>query len=130
MTKRTTDRISAIRCDAYNDDPLRVARVEHSLPPKQELERTAELLKGLAHPVRVAIAAALLVEPLCVCELSVLLGMSAPALMHHLKAMAGAGVLDVRKVGKFAEYYLADGRVKAILDATRKKSAPIGGPCS
>lgn len=123
---RAADRLESIRCDAYNDDPLRVARVAR-LVQSLDADEPAGVFSALGHPVRVRIAQALLAEPLCVCELSALLRMSPPAIMHHLKAMAAAGILDVKKAGRFAEYHISDPRVADILDAIRRAPASIGG---
>lgn len=122
-----TSDLEKIRCDAYNDDPPRVARVAESMPDWSRLEVTAKLLDSLGHPVRVAIAAALLREPLCVCELSTLLGMSSPAVMYHLKEMAAAGIVSVRKIGRFAEYHITDPRVDKILSLSLSDPVATGG---
>lgn len=97
--------VDRIRCDAYNDDPTRVGRVAERLPSAERLAKTAGLYQALGHPVRASILAAIQIEPLCVCELGALLGMSSPALMHHLRILAAAGAIETRKEGKFAIYY-------------------------
>ena len=100
--------IEALICDAYNDDPTRVRRVAKVMPPDDAFERASLLLKAAADPVRVRILYALTQEPLCVCELGVLLDMSLPAVSHHLRILTTAGLLRVRKEGKFACYHLRD----------------------
>lgn len=112
--------VERMTCDAYNDDPTRVRRVAMQMPPDDAFERATILLKAMADPVRARILYALTHESLCVCELSVLLNMSMPAVSHHLKILVSSGVLRVRKEGKFACYYLRDehldGTVGALLD--------------
>lgn len=99
------------------------------LPDDRRLQEAAVLLASLAHPVRVRIVAALSIEPLCVCELSALLAMSPPAIMYHLKALAASGAIDVQKVGRFAEYRLADARVSDLLSVAIAEEVPTGGKC-
>ena len=99
-------KVGRIRCDAFNDDPLRVARVATSIPPHSEIALCSARLSAASHPVRLTILFALEQEALCVCELSSLLETSAPAAMHHIQRLAGEGLIDVEKRGKFAEYFL------------------------
>lgn len=96
-----------IRCDAYNDDPLRVGRVAGNMLDSNQLDSAAAMLKSVADPTRLRILFALTLEPLCVCELSALLAMSMPAVSHHLRILAEADLITVKKSGKFACYYLS-----------------------
>ena len=109
-----------LRCDAYNDDPTRVGRVAARMPDPKRLENEAAALKAVSDPTRLRILFALTHEPLCVCELSTLLSMSMPAVSHHLRLLADANFLTVKKEGKFASYYLSDvaksGPVRTVLD--------------
>ncbi len=100
--------LDQLTCDAYNDDPTRVRRVARLMPPDDAFDHATVMLKALADPVRARILYALTHEALCVCELATLLDMSLPAVSHHLKLLATAGMLRVRKQGKFACYYLRD----------------------
>lgn len=119
--------IDEIRCEAYNDDPLRVSRVMGKMPGAEHLNATSRVLQALAHPLRVAIYAAICIEPLCVCELSILLRMSPPALMYHLRLLARAGLITVKKSGKFAEYHPRSESAKEILHlADSVASSPVG----
>ena len=105
-----------MRCDAYNDDPLRVARVWKAMPLDGAVEEAAARLKTLADPARVRILFALTKERLCVCELSTLLGLSMPAVSHHLRLLATSGLVDVRKDGKFACYHLREEARSGLLE--------------
>ncbi len=118
--------LEELTCDAYNDDPTRVRRVAREMPSEDAFDRATVLLKLIAEPVRLQILYALTHESLCVCELSVLLRKSMPAVSHHLKLLVAAGLLKVRKEGKFACYSLRDehldGTLGALLDElTRSK---------
>ena len=100
--------LDQLTCDAYNDDPTRVRRVARVMPSDDAFDRATVVLKAMADSVRARILYALTQEALCVCELATLLGMSLPAVSHHLKLLTTAGLLKVRKQGKFACYYLRD----------------------
>lgn len=120
--------VETLRCDAYNDDPLRVARVAMRMPERKRVEAAAERLAALGHPVRATILSAIAIEPLCVCELSALLGMSSPALMHHLRILGRAGVIEARKEGKFAVYRPVDRAALGALRAASEDKTPLEVP--
>ncbi|OJU62072.1 MAG: hypothetical protein BGO01_16850 [Armatimonadetes bacterium 55-13] len=115
--KECEPEVGELRCDAYNDDPLRVARVWKEMPEVAAFEGAAMRLKAIADPVRVRILFALTKEHLCVCELSTLLGLSMPAVSHHLRLLAMSGLLGVKKEGKFACYYLKEGATEGVVGA-------------
>lgn len=117
--------VETLRSDAYNDDPLRVARVAKRMPDREWIEPSARRLAAIGHPVRATILSAIGIEPLCVCELSALLGMSSPALMHHLRILGGARVIEVRKEGKFAVYSPTDPSALAALEAASADRIPL-----
>ena len=100
------DPMTGLRCDAYNDDPLRVARVARHQPDAAEVDMTVDTLEAVASPVRLRIATALLIEPLCMCELMELIGISGPALTHHLKKLESTDLIEPTKRGRFVEYSL------------------------
>lgn len=104
--------LETLTCDAYNDDPTRVGRVARAMPSDATFETASIFLKAFADPIRARILFALTVEPLCVCELSVLLDMSMPAVSHHLKVLTLSGLLKVKKEGKFACYHFKDGETE------------------
>lgn len=108
---------TALRCDAYNDDPLRVARVWSQMPVPDAFEAAAANLKVIADPIRARILFALTKERLCVCELSTLLGLSMPAVSHHLRLLSVAKLISARKVGKFACYELRDEALNGLVGA-------------
>lgn len=117
--------VQSLRCDAYNDDPLRVARVAMRMPDCERIAAAAERLAAVGHPVRATILSAIAIEPLCVCELSALLGMSSPALMHHLKILGKAEILEARREGKFAVYRPVDAQALAALRAAREDRTTV-----
>jgi DNA-binding transcriptional ArsR family regulator len=119
--------VDSVLCEAYNDDPKRVARVARAMPSQKGLTALAEVCSALAHPIRAAVYAAISKEPLCVCELSALLGASSPALMHHLRHMDRAGLITVRKEGKFAVYEPTSAMADAIIRAFKREQPELSG---
>ncbi len=78
-------------------------------------ERTARLLKSLAHPARVAIVRRLAEEPRCVHELVGELGLDQPLVSQHLRVLRSAGVLSGERHGREIVYSLVDHHVAHIV---------------
>ena len=93
-------------CEAYNEDTSRVERLACKMPPARALLASMELLDAVSDPVRAQIVYALSETPLCVCELGELLGMSLPAVSHHIRVLREAGFIEGRKKGRFVFYSL------------------------
>lgn len=71
-----------------------------------EASRAALLFKALADPHRVQIVNLLAIagEPVCVCDLVAVLGVSQPTVSHHLKKLMSAGLLRREQRGAWAYY--------------------------
>ncbi len=68
-----------------------------------------KVIKALSDPNRVKIVKMLQHKIMCVCELRAVLGISQPNVSKHLKVLEEAGLVDYRKDGLWANYYLSDG---------------------
>lgn len=64
--------------------------------------------KAMGHPVRLRILAMLQTGPLCVCQLTAVLGLAASTVSGHLAELRRAGLVSERKQGKWVEYSLSD----------------------
>jgi ArsR family transcriptional regulator, arsenate/arsenite/antimonite-responsive transcriptional repressor len=73
-----------------------------------EAEGTAAVFRALSDPARVKIVNALArsSEPVCVCELTPVLGLAQPTVSHHLKKLVDAGLLVREQRGVWAFYEL------------------------
>ena len=69
-------------------------------------DRQAEILKALAHPVRIAILDFLRKGEKCVCHIAEHVGSEQSNVSKHLSVMVKAGVLDSRKQGLNVMYEL------------------------
>ncbi len=67
-----------------------------------------ELLKALADPTRLSMAATLRRhgEPVCICDLVAVFGLSQPTISHHVAVLKAAGLVTVEKRGLWGFYSL------------------------
>ncbi|WP_154393797.1 helix-turn-helix domain-containing protein, partial [Staphylococcus haemolyticus] len=57
----------------------------------------------------------IIINKICVCDLSITLGLSIASTSHHLRALYKRDVLDFYKDGKMAYYYIKDIEMKSLL---------------
>jgi ArsR family transcriptional regulator len=87
----------------------------------EEARATADVFAALADPARVKIVNLLATsgEPVCVCKLTVPLGLAQPTVSHHMKKLVAAGLLSREQRGKWAFFSLdaeATGRLVSLID--------------
>ncbi len=70
------------------------------------LDGTARVFKALAEPHRLRILKMLEVRPLCVCEITDILGLATSTVSRHLAVLREAGLISDEKDGKWVEYRL------------------------
>lgn len=71
-------------------------------------DEVAELFKQLSDPTRVRIFWLLCHCEECVMNISAIMGMSSPAVSHHLKALKSAGLVSSVREGKEVYYSVPD----------------------
>jgi len=95
--------------------------------PKGMVSEVANLIKLMADETRVRILSYLCQEPeLHVAEMCKRIGQSQPAVSHHLALMREAGLLEVRKDGRFNFYRLSQKPVQKVLDLIFTRFQPDG----
>lgn len=82
-------------------------------------ERQAEVLKAMAHPVRLRLLEALTQGECCVCHLTALLGQRQPYISQQLMKLREAGLVADRREGTMVYYRLAGDWVAQALVAAR-----------
>ena len=65
------------------------------------------VMKALSDPSRVRIVKTLLQRPLCVCELTALLGLGQPTVSKHLRLLEDAGLVESERDGAWVNYRIA-----------------------
>jgi ArsR family transcriptional regulator len=82
-----------------------------SKPDLPHLEREAQFLQALAHPIRLQILDFLSDEEKCVCEIEPHIDLDQSTISRHLQILKRAGVLASRKDGVRVFYQVRDPRV-------------------
>ena len=115
---------SAIDADRCEVDCLHPDAIRPLLGRSLGLEgatRVADLFGTLADPSRARILHLLAVteQPLCVCDIALVVGMSVSALSHQLRFLRERGAVSREKVGRIAYYRLVDEHLRRlVLDAS------------
>ncbi len=93
----------------------------------------ARLFHALSDERRLRILTALRGGELCVCDLQGVLGMAQSLLSFHLKALRDAGLVDVRRDGRWAHYSISTQGLAhasaAIAELGQASSTRTTGPC-
>jgi ArsR family transcriptional regulator, arsenate/arsenite/antimonite-responsive transcriptional repressor len=73
------------------------------------LSATVDVLKALAHPVRLRILVMLRGGELCLCQMTAVLELAASTVSAHLGDLKRAGLVEERKDGRWVFHRLAEG---------------------
>ena len=101
-------------CEVIHEDIVK--KVKSTFPKEEMLFDLADFYKIFGDTTRVKILYALDKSELCVCDISVLLGMSVSAVSHQLRALRDSDLVRTKREGKIVYYSLADEHVKSILE--------------
>jgi len=96
-------------------DREKIRRVSAALPSPEVVEDIAETFKVLGDPTRLRIILALLIDELCVCDLSELIGLSQSAISHQLRVLRNLKLVKFRKQGKMVYYSLDDDHIRNLV---------------
>lgn len=105
-----------------------VERLRSELAVISDFDAVAELFKLLSDSTRVRIFWLLSHREECVINIGALLGMSSPAVSHHLKVLAGSGLIVCRRDGKEVYYRAADNEKTRLLHETVEQVMEIACP--
>ncbi|MCL2061013.1 MAG: metalloregulator ArsR/SmtB family transcription factor [Firmicutes bacterium] len=89
--------------------------VREMMPKEDALNSMADFFSTLSDQTRIKIVSALAISPMCVNDLSTVLGMNQTTISHQLKNLRTVGVVKCRRQGKVAFYSLCDGHILDIM---------------
>jgi DNA-binding transcriptional ArsR family regulator len=103
LTAVADDRRDLLCLDLPRAEELRRARLEPA-----DAERAAWRARAFADPTRLALAAALRDDELCVCDLAWVTERSDQLVSHHMRTLRSAGLAQSRRDGKMVMYSLTE----------------------
>ena len=103
-------------CSVNAIDQETVTRVGLRMSDINQTILAAELFKVLSDPTRLRIVQALLIEELCVCDISALIKISISAISHQLRLLRSMKIVKNRKQGKMVYYSLTDEHIRELIN--------------
>ena len=101
-----------------HDHGASVEKLLQHFPAPEEFQELAEIFGQLSDGTRLRIFWILSHGEACVTNLSAMVGMSSPAVSHHLRLLKEAGLVTSRREGKEVYYRAADAtKTKLLHDA-------------
>jgi len=108
---------TALQCDPDEHvDTTAVVRAQQSLPDGSTLTRMSEIFAALGDTTRLRLLIALSHQPLCVHELSEVLGVSVSAVSHQLRTLKMLRLVTAQRAGKRVYYSLDDAHVHHLIE--------------
>jgi ArsR family transcriptional regulator len=87
------------------------------LTDTKKVKKQSNFFKALSDENRLKIIELLKLREMCVCELMIALDMTQPNLSHHLRILEEQDIINHKKKGKWAFYYLNnEQKIKKIID--------------
>ena len=91
-----------------HNDPQKQQHIIEALPSEEITATVADALKQLGDPSRLRIFWLLCHTEECVTDIAEIVGMSSPAVSHHLRLLKTAGLITSRREGKEMFYTASD----------------------
>ena len=111
----------------HNHDHLSEEFFEH-IPPVEDITVVAEALSKLGDPTRLRIFWILCHCEECVADIAAMIGMSSPAVSHHLRLLKDSGLIVARREGKEMYYTASKDTLAQELHHTIEKIGHIACP--
>jgi len=113
MPTRKRAVLSGQVCEIFSFDEKLVARIQAQLAG---VEGLSSIFKVLGDETRARIVYALSqADRLCVCDIAQIVGLSLPAVSHHLRVLRELNLAHATKEGKMVFYSLADDHVASLV---------------
>lgn len=108
--------ISVPLCECDHIHPDAVEKRRETMPEIGKLYELSDFFKVLGDSTRISILFAIDAQPMCVCDIAALLGMTKSAVSHQLKILRQNALVTYRRSGKNVFYSPADDHVRDIIE--------------
>ena len=92
-------------------------KVEKYMPGEDSLLRLSDLFSVLSDRTRLKILSALSITPMCVGDISLLLGLNQTTVSHQIKTLRAGGFVQYKRDGKVIFYSVRDRKVDDIFSS-------------
>ena len=103
-------------CEHNEEHHELVEKRRVAMPSENTLYDLSDFFKVLGDSTRISILFAIDGEPMCVCDIAALLGMTKSAVSHQLKILRANDLITYKRFGKNVFYALADDHVRDIIE--------------
>ena len=103
-------------CDCEEIHTEAVEKRRGQMPDIEKLYDLADFFKIFGDSTRLSILFAIDGDPLCVCDIAELLGMTRSAVSHQLRILRDSRLIVCRRSGKNVYYSIADDHVREIIE--------------
>ena len=112
----------------HHDDPQKLEQLQLYLQNTNDFQLVAEVFRQLSDPTRIRIFWLLCHCEECVTDVSALLGMSAPAVSHHLRQLRDSRLIVSRRRGKEVCYRASGSEQAALLHHMIERTMAVSCP--
>jgi ArsR family transcriptional regulator len=112
------DAVSPCEVEAIHLNLVEISR--HNLVDLDDAANIARVFQALSDPTRVRLVSAMITTELCVCDLSMLLGMTQSAISHQLRILRDMRLVRSRKEGRIVFYALDDDHIRELFTRTKE----------
>ncbi len=113
-----------------HDHGEKIENILGDMPQTRDFQKVSDIFKQLGDPSRTRIFWLLCHCEECVINISAIVGMSSPAVSHHLKLLKASGLIVSRREGKEVYYKAADTQAAQLLHHMIEKMVEIACPFS
>ena len=112
----------------HGEEKMNTAEIREVLERVDNFQTIADVFRQLGDTTRVRIFWLLCHCEECVIDLSAMVGMSSPAVSHHLRQLRESGLLVSRRVGKEVYYRASDSEQAQLLHRMIERTMEISCP--
>ena len=114
MPENNTENNNDGICEVFDSHEDVITRVQKRMIEEDQYSDLAEFFKIFGNPTRLKILSLLVIEDLCVCDISETLNLNQNTVSNQLRILRANNIVKYQKEGKMARYSLTDLHIEMI----------------
>ena len=114
MTENNIENNNDGICEVFDSHEDVITRVQKRMIEEDQYSDLAEFFKIFGNPTRLKILSLLVIEDLCVCDISETLNLNQNTVSNQLRILRANNIVKYQKEGKMARYSLTDLHIEMI----------------